>query len=108
MDKFKIVVKTNQQTLRQINIFLRDNDTQCECSQHEDQHGNQRTDKHSLRIIDGRIFDIFHMDTPHFHTSIKKEYTGRKYQIIELREVGEEIAVEVHIGMTAGSQIHDT
>ena len=48
------------------------------------------------------------MNTAHFHTGIKKEDTGSKHQVIELRKVGEEIAVEVHVGMTAGSQVHDT
>ena len=48
------------------------------------------------------------MDTAHFHTGIKQEDTGSKNDIIEVGKVGEEAAVEIHIGMSAACQINDS
>ena len=97
MDKFKVVIETYQQTLCQVNVFLRNDNTQRESTEHEDKNSDQRTDKYSLRIVLGWIFHIFHVDTAHFHTGIKQEDTGSKHQVIELRKVRKEIAMEVHV-----------
>ena len=108
MDKFKVIIEADQQTLCQVNILFRDNNTQCESTQHKDNNSDQRTDKYSFRVVLGRIINILNVDTAHLHTCIKQEDTGSKHQVIELREIGEKITVEVHVGMTAHSQVNNT
>ena len=108
MDITEVVVEAYQQTLCKADILGRNNDTQSECTQHEDKHRNQRADKHSLRIVLGRIVDILHVDTAHLHTCIKEEDTCGEHHIVKVRQVREEAAVEVHIGMSARSKVDDT
>ena len=108
MDKFKVIVEADQQTLCQVNILFWDNNTQRKSTQHKDNNSDQRTDKYSFRIVLGRIINILYVDTAHLHTCIKQEDTGSKHQIIELREIGEEITVEVHVGMTAHRQVNNS
>ena len=41
------------------------------------------------------------MDTAHFHTGIEEEDTGSKHHVVEVRQVGEEAAVEIQVGVSA-------
>ena len=50
-----------------------------------------------------RQFHVFYMDTAHFHTGIEQEDAGSQYQVVEVAEVGEEVAVKVHLALSAGS-----
>lgn len=46
------------------------------------------------------------MDTAHFHTGIEQEDAGSQYQVVEVAEVGEEVAVKVHLALSAGSKVN--
>ncbi len=52
--------------------------------------------------------DVFYVDTAHFHTGIEEEDTGSKHHVVEVRQVGEEAAVEVQVGVSAGGKVDDT
>ena len=105
MDVTEVIVETYQQALCKADVLGRNNDTQSECTQHEDKYRNQCADKHSLRIVFGRIVYILHVDTAHLHTCIKEEDTCGKHHIVKVRQVGEKAAVEVHIGMSACGEV---
>ena len=68
----QIVVESHQQTLCQVDVFCRNNQSQGECSQYEDQYGYDRTDDNGFYVIfSGRLLNIHNVDTHHFHTGIK-------------------------------------
>ena len=48
------------------------------------------------------------MDTAHFHTGIEEEDTGSKHHVVEVRQVGEEAAVEVQVGVSTGGKVDNT
>mgnify|MGYP000564947211 CR=1 FL=1 len=50
MNVSEVIVETNEQTLSQVNIFGRDDNTQCECSQYEDKNSDKCTDKYGFRV----------------------------------------------------------
>ena len=75
--------------------------------------------KNYKTLVDGRTnwqlgFLILNIEDPasystaHFHTGIKQEDTGSKNDIIEVGKVGEEAAVEIHIGLSSSCQIDNT
>ena len=107
MDVLEVIVETNQQALCQTDVFGRNDNTQCESTQHENDNCDSCTDKYCFRIILGGIFYILNVDTAHFHTGIKEEDTCGEYDVVEVRQIGEEAAVEVQIGVSACSQIND-
>ena len=104
MDILEVIIKTYQQALSQVDILFGNNDPQCEGAEHEDDYGNSRTDEYSFRIVLGRIFYVFYVDTAHFHTGIEQEDTGSQHQVVEVAEVGEKVAVEVHLALSAGAR----
>ena len=105
MNVFEVIIKAYQQALGQVDILLGNDDPQCEGAEHEDDHGDSCTDEYGFRIVLGRIFHVFYMDTAHFHTGIEQEDAGSQHQIVEVAEVGEEAAVKVHLALPAGSKV---
>ena len=94
MDILEVIIKAYQQTLCQVDVLFGNDDPQCEGAEHEDDHGDSRTDEYGFRIVLGRIFHVFYVDTAHFHTGIEQEDAGSQYQVVEVAEVGEEVAEE--------------
>ena len=101
----EIIVETHQQALRQADVFCRNNDTEGKSAQYKDYDCDQRTDEYRFRIVLGGIVYILHMDTAHFHSGIEEEDTCGKHHIVKIRQVREETAVEVHVGVAARSEI---
>ena len=106
MDILEVIIKAYQQTLCQVDVLFGNDDPQCEGAEHEDDHGDSRTDEYGFRIVLGRIFHVFYVDTAHFHTGIEQEDAGSQYQVVEVAEVGEEVAVKVHLALSAGSKVN--
>ena len=106
-DEVKVSVEAYQQALSQVDFALRDDDTEREGAQDENQYRNERTDKYGLRIVDRRIIDILHVDTAHLHTSIEEEDTRCQHQVVEVAEIGEEIALKVELRMSATDKINN-
>ena len=104
----EIVVETDQQALRQVDILCGNNEAQRKSTQYENQHGNRRSDKNGFRIILARVLHIHHMNTHHLHTGVKEENPGRQYQVVEFRQVRKESLAHIHIVMAAGRQIDNT
>lgn len=86
----EIVVKTDQQTLSEIDLLGRYDEAQREGPQHEDADRNQRSDEDRFRIVLARILHIHHMNTHHLHSGIEKKDSGSQHQIVELGQVGKE------------------
>ena len=63
MDILEVIIKTYQQALSQVDILFGNNDPQCESAKYEDDYSNSRTDEYSFRIVLGRIFYVFYVDT---------------------------------------------
>ena len=106
MDILEVIIKTYQQALSQVDILFGNNDPQCEGAKYEDDYSNSRTDEYSFRIVLGRIFYVFYVDTAHFHTGIEQEDTGSQHQVVEVAEVGEKVTVEVHLALSAGGKVN--
>ena len=107
MQVMEIVVESDQQTLRQVDVFGRDDKAQREGTQYEDQHRNQRPDEDSLGVVLARIFHVHHMDTHHLHTGVEQEDTRSQHQVVEFGQVGEESLAHVHVIMSAGTEVDD-
>ena len=74
MQVFEIPVEPDKQTLCQGNVFCRNNQTQCERTQHEDNHGNPGTDKDRFRVVlRCRFLHVHHVNTHHLHSGVEKE-----------------------------------
>ena len=106
MDILEVIIKAYQQTLCQVDVLFGNDDPQCEGAEHEDDYGDSRTDEYGFRIVLGRIFHVFYVDTAHFHTGIEQEDAGSQYQVVEVAEIGEEVAVKVHLALSAGSKVN--
>ena len=107
-DEVKVSVEAHQQALGQVDFALRDDNTEREGAQDENQYRNERTDKYGLRIVDRRIIDILHVDTAHLHTGIEEEDARCQHQVVEVAEIGEEIALEVELRMSATGEINNS
>ena len=106
MDILEVIIKAYQQTLCQVDVLFGNDDPQCEGAEHEDDHGDSRTDEYGFRIVLGRIFHVFYVDTAHFHTGIEQEDAGSQHQVVEVAEVGEKVTVEVHLALSAGGKVN--
>ena len=47
------------------------------------------------------------MNTAHFHTGIEEEDAAGQYQVVEIRQVGEEALRHIHVVMAAGRNVND-
>lgn len=91
MDILEVIIKAYQQTLCQVDVLFGNDDPQCEGAEHEDDHGDSRTDEYGFRIVLGRIFHVFYVDTAHFHTGIEQEDAGSQYQLSKLLKSGKKL-----------------
>ena len=107
LDEVEIVVESDQQTLGEVDVFLRDDDAQRKGAQHEDEHRDGRADEYRLGVVFRGVVDVFHVDTAHLHTGIEEEDAGGQHQVVEVGEVGQEATREVHLRLAAHGQIDD-
>ena len=103
----EVVVEADQQRLGQVDVFGRNDEAQRERAQHEDQHGHQRADDDGFRIVARRILHVHHVNTHHLHTGIEEEDAAGQYQVVEIRQVGEEALRHIHVVMAAGRNVND-
>ena len=108
MEIIKIVVEAYQKTLCQVDIILRYDETEWVCSENEDNHCHESAYEHRLWITLGRIVHLLDVDTGHFHTSIEKEDTWSKDEVVQFGKVRPETAAQVHLNLAAGCPIEDT
>ncbi len=97
----EIIVESHQKALHKVDILGRNNNTEGIGAEHEDEHRHERSPEHSLRVVNRRIFDIAHMHARHFHTCIEEEYRSRKHNVVKIGQIGEKVAVKVHLRMSS-------
>ena len=54
-----------------------------------------------------RIVHVHHVNTHHLHTGIEEEDAAGQYQVVEIRQVGEETLRHIHIVMASGRNVND-
>ena len=109
MQVFQITVKPDKQTLRQIDVFCRNDQTQSESTEHEDDNGDTRADEDGFRVIfGGGCFHVHDVDTHHLHTRVEQEDSRCQYEVVEIGQVREETLAHVHVVVSARGDVDDS
>ena len=84
MHECKVVVKSYEKALHEVDVFCRYNDAERVGTENKDQHCYECTDEHGLGIVARRIFDFTDMNARHFHSGIEEKYGACEDDVVEI------------------------